>query len=193
MSTPENPLVTMTAKGIEDMIGKAIAPFVEDNRRLRLAFGYATAISSEVLDKPAAAIVTELLGVASRSMQAMPKDIPADLLILAGQEQWEHRRNLRKLEGKPDGDRQDEEQILDFKETMQNALTVLIDLFCDEFGEDWYQENEDTLCPSDLLPNNYKGHHRTIFLWTALRHLEPLRPLFYSDEPFVLRPKEQNQ
>lgn len=193
MSTPENPFVTMTAKGIEDMIGKAIAPFVEDNRKLRLAFEYATAIASESLDKPAAAIATELLGVASRSMQVMPNNVPVDLLIIAGQQQWEHRRNLRKLEENLDGDRDDEEQILDFKETMQNALTVLIDLFCHEFGETWYEAHEGYFEPVQFLPINCNGDDTPLIFWQILQQLELYRKVFYSDEPFVLRSKERNQ
>ena len=191
MTNPENPYVTMTTKAIEQMIGKAIAPLVAENRKLMLAFGYATAIASDGLNEPAEEIQNKLLGVAARSIEIMPSSVPADLLMTAGVQQWKHKREQVKREGNRDGDRPQPDAIQNLNSILNKFRMLLSTWFCQQYGEDWVNENAGSHEPLDLLPINQNGNCFLLDIWQILVVLEAHEGTIYSAFSMMPNPSEE--
>lgn len=193
INNPENQLVTMTAKGIEQMIGRAVGPLANENRKLKFLLGLSLGDAIEDNDPPQTVdqMLDVLHAIANNHPSWKNPQIPSDLLITAGVQAM--KSHLATVKAMVEGDRPRDRDDLDFKETMKNAITVLTDLFCDEFSEDWYRKNEKRYQPVELLPDHFNGDETALVLWQIRLQLNSRRAVFYSDEPFQLRPKERNQ
>lgn len=165
MNAPENHMVTMTAKGIEDMIGKAIAPLAAENRKLKFLLGLSLGDALDDNDPPQTAdqMLDVLHAIANNHPSWKNPQIPSDLLIMAGV--MAMKSHLATVKAMVEGDRPQPSEKDELSEIVSRFHSDLDNWFSRTYGEEFLSGHDGNYNAVEYLPDLDKHDALTRVAW----------------------------